>query len=195
MTHSFAVSFDYRCPFARNAQEAVVTGLREGRAWDVRFLAFSLDQVHISEDEPPVWEREPDARGTGVLALEWGIAVRDAFPDHFRAAHVALFAARHDHGGKLAEEPVLREAIASIELDPDAVAAEVASGRPLRTLAAEHSEAVSSWAMFGVPTFVVGDRAAFVRLMERDKPEDIERVLELFEFERLNELKYTRIPR
>jgi 2-hydroxychromene-2-carboxylate isomerase len=89
----------------------------------------------------------------------------------------------------------LREAIASIELDPDAVAAEVASGRPLRTLAAEHSEAVSSWAMFGVPTFVVGDRAAFVRLMERDKPEDIERVLELFEFERLNELKYTRIPR
>jgi hypothetical protein len=195
MTQRFAVSFDYRCPFARNAQEAVVSGLRDGRDWDVRFLAFSLDQVHVPDGEPPVWERPPEERGSGVLALEWGIAVRDAFPDHFRAAHVAIFAARHDKGGKLAEEPVLREAIGSVELDPDAVAAEVASGRPLATLAAEHAEAVSSWAMFGVPTFVVGERAAFVRLMERDRPEDVDRVLDLFEFERLNELKYTRIPR
>ena len=38
MTTSFAVTFDYRCPFARNAHEAVVTGLREKRDWDVRFL-------------------------------------------------------------------------------------------------------------------------------------------------------------
>ena len=49
--------------------------------------------------------------------------------------------------------------------------------------------------MFGVPTFVVGDRAVFVRLMERDRPDDIDRVLDLFEFERLNEFKHTRIPR
>ena len=31
--------------------------------------------------------------------------------------------------------------------------------------------------------------------MERDRPDDIDRVLDLFEFERLNEFKYTRIPR
>jgi protein-disulfide isomerase-like protein with CxxC motif len=195
MTRSFAVSFDYRCPFARNAQEAVVSGLKEGRDWDVRFLAFSLDQVHVPEDEPPVWDREPDARGTGVLALEWGVAARDTFPEQFLAAHVALFAARHDRGGKLDEEPVLRDAVASVGLDPDAVAAEVASGRPLKTLAAEHTEAVKDYAMFGVPTFVLDGRAAFVRLMERDRIEDIEQVLELFAFARLNELKYTRIPR
>ena len=185
MTDSFAVSFDYRCPFARNAEEAVVTGLREGRDWDVRFLAFSLDQVHVAEGEPPVWERPPAERGSGVLAVEWGIAVRDAFPTISCAADVAIFVARHDLGGKLAEESVLREAIGSIELDPGAVAAEVATGRPLQTLAAEHTEAVKQWAMFGVPTFVVGDRAAFVRLMERDRPEDVDRVLELFAFERL----------
>ena len=195
MPDTFAVSFDYRCPFARNAQEAVVSGLRQGRDWDVRFLAFSLDQVHVEEGEPPVWERPPTERGSGVLALEWGIAVRDAFPDHFWAAHVALFAARHDRGEKLADEAVLRQAIASVELDPDAVAAEVASGRPLQTLADEHTEARKRWAMFGVPTFAVDDRAVFVRLMERDVPEDVDRVLELFAFARLNEFKYTRIPR
>ena len=49
MTQRFAVSFDYRCPFARNAQEAVVTGLREGRDWDVRFLAFSTEIIDLSE--------------------------------------------------------------------------------------------------------------------------------------------------
>jgi hypothetical protein len=195
MPHSFAISFDYRCPFARNAQESVVNGLRQGKDWDVQFVAFSLDQVHVPEGEPPVWERPPGERGSGVLALEWGIAVRDAFPEHFWAAHLALFAARHDHGEKLADEDVLRKAIISVELDPNAVAAEVASGRPLQTLAGEHSDAVKRWGMFGVPTFCVGDRAVFVRLMDRDTPDDIDPILNLFAFEGLNEFKHTRIPR
>ena len=49
----------------------------------------------------------PGERGTGVLALEWGIAVRDAFPDHFLDWHIALFAARHDQGEKIATSDVL----------------------------------------------------------------------------------------
>ena len=42
MTHEFAVTFDYRCPFARNAHEAVVTGLREGRDWNVLSRSASV---------------------------------------------------------------------------------------------------------------------------------------------------------
>ena len=34
-THTFAVTWDYRCPFARNAHEHVVTGLQGGADWDV----------------------------------------------------------------------------------------------------------------------------------------------------------------
>ena len=192
---SFAVSFDYRCPFARNAHEAVVHGVEQGRDWEVRYLAFSLDQIHVAEDEVPVWDRAPDQRGTGILALEWGVAVRDAFPETFGKFHVAAFAQRHDHGLKLADEEVLRDAATSVGLDANAIADEVASGRPLKTVAAEHTEAVKQWHMFGVPTFVVGDRSVFVRLMERDMPEDVDRVLDLMAFERLNEFKYTRIPR
>jgi len=195
MTRSFTVSFDYRCPFARNAHEAVVSGLRAGRDWDVRFVPFSLDQAHVAEGEPPVWERAPGKWGTGVLALLWGIAVRDAFPDRFFDYHVALFAARHDHGRKLGHEDVMRDTASEVGLDVDAVADEVASGRPLDTLAREHREAVKRWEMFGVPTFTVGDRAVFVRLMERDRPDDVDRVLEMLDFERLNEFKHTRIPR
>src|SRR5690349_23604548 len=109
MTRAFAVTFDYRCPFARNAHEAVVTALREGRDWDVTFTPFSLDQVHVEEGETPVWERDPAEWGTGVNALLWGIAIRDEKPDNFLDWHVAAFAARHDEGRKIAKLDVLRD--------------------------------------------------------------------------------------
>jgi hypothetical protein len=195
LTRTFAVTFDYRCPFARNAHEAVVTGLRSGRDWDVRFVPFSLDQAHVDEGEPPVWERTPDVWGTGVLALLWGIAVRDTFPDSFFDWHIAAFAARHDEGRKLAHEAVLRDVATTVGLDANAVAEAVASGRPLDVLAEEHTEAVKRWAVFGVPTFIVGDRAVFLRVMERDRPDDVDRTLDLLEWRELNEFKHTRIPR
>jgi hypothetical protein len=195
VAHTFAVSFDYRCPFARNAHESVVAGLREGRDWAVTFVPFSLDQVHVEEGEPPVWERDPSAWGTGVNALCWGIAVRDEFADHFLDWHVAAFGARHDEGRKIAKVEVLREIAASVGLDPDAVAAVVETGRPLERLAQEHTDAVKRHAMFGVPTFVVGDRAIFVRFMDRKNPSDIDRALELLEWADLNEFKQTTVPR
>jgi len=195
MSRSFAVTFDYRCPFARNAHEAVVTGLREGRDWDVRFLAFSLDQVHVEEGAIAVWDRPPMERGTGVLALQWGVAVRDRFADNFHDFHVELFAARHDHAQKLGHEDVIRDVAAKVGLDVDAVAAEVESGRPLKTVAEEHTEAVKEWNVFGVPTFVEGDTAVFIRFMERDRADDVDRALELLPWTRLNEYKHTSIPR
>lgn len=195
MTLSFAVTFDYRCPFARNAHEAVVAGLREGRDWSVRFLPFSLDQAHAGDDEIPVWDRTPGERGTGVLALEWGLAVRDWFPDQFLDWHVAAFAARHDHARQIREESVLRDVAASVGLDPDVVADVVDGEGPLRTLAKEHTEATGRFEVWGVPTFVTGDEAAFVRFMDRGNAAAVDRMLELMAWTELNEFKRTRIPR
>ncbi|MBM3674131.1 MAG: protein-disulfide isomerase [Actinobacteria bacterium] len=195
MPREIAVTFDYRCPFARNGHEAVVNAMRDGADLDVRFLPFSLDQVHVEEGEAPVWERDPSTWGTGVLALCYGIAVRDAFSERFVDAHLALFAARHDHGRKLGHEDVLEEAVASVGLDPAAVKAEAWSGRPLKALAEEHTEAVDRWAVFGVPTFIEGDEAVFVRFMERGRVDDLLRTLDLVGWTRLNEYKRTRIPR
>ena len=195
MTIEFAVSFDYRCPFARNGHESVVTGLRAGRDWDVTFVPFSLDQVHVEEGEPAVWERDPESWGSGVNALLWGIAVRDSFAEKFLDWHMAAFAARHDEGQKIAKPEVLAEVAASVGLDADAVAAEVATGKPLEKLAQEHTDAVKRHAMFGVPTFVRNDQAVFVRLMPRKQPEDVDRVLDLLEWTDLNEFKHTSVPR
>lgn len=173
----------------------MVTALRNGSDLDVRFLAFSLDQAHVPEDEVPVWERPPDERGSGVRSLTWGIAVRDRFAESFPDFHLAMFAARFDEGRKIGNEDVVRDVAATVGLDVDAVAAEVDRGRPLDTLAAEHREGVEKWGAFGVPTFVEGEHAVFVRLMERGRVDDLERVLDLLEWERLNEFKRTRIPR
>jgi DSBA-like thioredoxin domain len=195
VVREIAVTFDYRCPFARNAHEAVVTALRAGKDLDVRFLPFSLDQAHVEEGDPPVWERQPGEWGTGVTALLYGIAVRDQFPERFFDFHLAAFAARHDEGKKLGREEVLQEAVASVGLDVDAVAEEVWSGRPLKTLAAEHTEQVERWNAFGVPTFIEGDEAVFIRFMERNRVDDLERALDLLDWTRFNEFKRTQIPR
>lgn len=199
VSRSVAVTFDYRCPFARNAHEAVVAAIRAGAgtstAIDYRFVPFSLDQAHIEEGEPPIWDRPNGERGTGVLALEWGIAVRDNFPDRFFDFHLAAFAARHDHGLQIKDEAVLRDVATAAGLDPDAVAGEVAGGRPRKTLATEHTEAVEQWSVFGVPTFIEGDEAVFIRFLERGRVDDLERALDLLPFTRLNEFKRTRIPK
>jgi predicted DsbA family dithiol-disulfide isomerase len=190
-----AVTFDYRCPFARVGHDTVVHAIQEGALSDVtwRFVPFSLDQIHAEEGSPPVWEREPDAWGTGVLSLLYGIAVRDEFPDQFLDAHVALFNARHEHGLQLEDEEVLRNAVSSAGLDADAVATVAWGGQPLKTLAAEHTEAVERWAVFGVPTYIEGEEAVFVRTMERRRIDDLERVVDMLGWTNLNEFKRTRI--
>jgi DSBA-like thioredoxin domain len=197
--HRFAVTFDYLCPFARNASEVVVRALEGGAPHEADFRAFSLSQVHLEEGAEPVWAAERPA--SGVLALQWGLAVRDALPDRFPAVHLALFAARHDHGRDLNDPEVLREAVAAAGLDPDEVEKLVAGGGPAAALAADHTWAVDQHRVFGVPTFVTGERAVFVRLMRRPaSPEaarsTLDRLLTVVaDWPDLNELKATKVPR
>jgi len=196
---SFAITWDYRCPFARNAHEHVVTALRAGAPWDVQFVPFSLGQVHVAEGEADIWERPQD--DSGLLALQAGVVVRDRFPERFLEAHEALFALRHDHGGKLRDEAALREALTTVGVDADAVFAEIASGDPLLVVRQEHEAAAKEHTVWGVPTFIAGDEAAFVRLMDRPQGDaahairSVTQVLDVLANPVLNELKHTSIPR
>jgi hypothetical protein len=197
---SFAVTWDYRCPFARNAQEHVVVALKAGAPWDVRFVPFSLGQVHVAEGEVDIWDRPDD--DSGLLALRAGVVVRDKFPDQFLDAHIALFAARHDEGKKINDEAVVRAALESVGVDADAVIAEIATGGPLETVRREHTEIASSHEVWGVPTFVQGDQAVFVRLMDRPQGDakvatrSVDRVLALLDdWPELNEFKHTSLKR
>ncbi len=200
MSRSFAVTWDYRCPFARNAHEHLLTGLQGGAAWDVRFLVFSLEQAHVEEGGVPVWE-EPD-RHPGLVANLAGVVVRDRFPELFPAVHQALFSAHHDEGLDLRDRAIVAKTLDGAGADGAGVLSEVDAGWPLDVLKAEHTDAVQQFHVFGVPTFIAGDDAVFVRLMNRPDGDaslatsTVERVLELLGgWPELNEFKHTSIPR
>lgn len=197
---AFSVTFDYRCPFARNAHEHVVEALRAGAPWDVTWVPFSLGQVHVAEGEPDIWGRWQD--DSGLLALQAGVVVRDKFTEQFLDAHAALFALRHDHGGRLRDPDAVRQVLHEQGIDADVVLAEIESGAAIATVQAEHERAVREHTVWGVPTFIVGDQAAFVRYMDRPRGDadratrTIERTLDLLEgWVELNEFKHTSIPR
>jgi hypothetical protein len=197
---SFSVTWDYLCPFARNAHEHLATALRSGADWDVHFRYFSLAQAHVPQGGPAVWD-DPYAK-PGVLAGLAGLVVRERDPEHFLDAHMALFAARHDQALDLRQGDVVAGALASAGLDGAGIVGEATSGWAIKQARTEHEESVERWDVFGVPTFISGDKAVFVRLMNRPEGDaklaetSIERVLDLLDnFANLNEYKFTTIPR
>ncbi len=199
-TTEFAVTWAYRCPFARNFSEHVLLGLASGAPWEVTWIPFALEQTHVGEGDPDAWD-DP-SKTPALLSIQAGIAVRDQLPERFPVAHGALFAARHDLGLDLRDPEMVKEVLDATGVDPEAVMAEVATGRPLETLRKEHEQAVAEHAVFGVPTVITAGQATFVRVMNRPRGDadlairTVERVLDLVTgWPELNELKHTTIAR
>lgn len=196
----FAVTWDYRCPFARNVHEHLVAGLQAGADWDVTFSAYSLSQVHVHEGEPDVWDDA--SKRPALLAMLAGIVVRDTRPNDFLKVHHALFTARHDQARDIREAEVLRAILDEQGVDGAEVMAAVDEGWALEAFRKEHEAAVREHAVFGVPTFITGGQAAFVRILTRPEGDGhlairtIERIVDAVGgWSDLNELKHTTIPR
>jgi hypothetical protein len=200
-TASFGLTFDYLCPFARNANEHVVTALQGGAPWDVTFEPFSLTQAHAADDETPVWDRADAAGQSGVLALAVGMSVRALAPERFLATHLELFALRHDLGRDLRDVQELAGALTRAGLEP-APFLERALDEGLAELAESHTRMTTEHQVWGVPTFIGSERAVFVRILDRpegDAPRAtrrIARIVDLLESEReLHEFKQVDLPR
>jgi hypothetical protein len=196
----FSVTWDYRCPFARNAHEHVVAGLQAGAPWEVTFLPFSLSQAHIPEGGTPVWD-DP-AKAKDLMAMAAAVVVRDRHPANFLTLHLALFTARHEGGLDLRDPDVVRRVVQESGAPADAVMAEVEDGWAHKEMRAAHERAVADHEVFGVPTFIVGDDAVFVRLMNRPAGDGalgtatIERTVEMIVGQPdLNEFKHTSLAR
>ena len=200
MSTSFALSWEYRCPFARIVVDHVITALEGGAPWEVEWVPFSLTQAHVGEGEIDAWD-DPTKADT-LYAMEAGIVVRDTVPDRFLAVHRGLFDARHDLGQDLRQTSVVRAVLEAHGVDADAVDAEISAGWPRSEFRKAHTDAVDTREVFGVPTFLVGDASVFVRLMDRPEGDaalarrTVERVLDTITgWPSLNEFKHTRIPR
>jgi hypothetical protein len=195
----FDLSFDYRCPFAKNIHLHVVTALRVGADFNVNFVPWSLSQGSRSVGAPDVWN-DPAYDGD-LLSLAAGISVRDQQSEYFLDAHEALFRARHDRAIRLITLDEISNVLAPLGVDMAKVAADVASRRPHDVIAASHKE-FDRFEAFGVPTFVVNDDATFVRYMSEpsDSPEEsVELITSLLTMMTsradLNEFKHTQLPR
>jgi DSBA-like thioredoxin domain len=195
---SFAVTWDYRCPFARNAHEHLAAALAGGADWDVTFLPFSLSQAHVPEGGTPVWDDPGKAQD--LLALGAGVVVRDQYPEQFLDAHIALFSVRHDEGLDLRQPDVVASVLERVGVPGDKVVAEAATGAVIDDIRRAHEHAAGQLDVFGVPTFIVGDGAVFVRLMSRPAGDvalatrTVQGVLDLFDtMPDLNEFKYTKL--
>jgi hypothetical protein len=170
-----------------------------GDEWQVRWLAFSLNQTKVIEGEPDVWD-DPEMAGAR-LAVEVGIAVRDGWAEAFPQVHRGLFAARHDRGLDIREHDVVAGVLTAEGLDPDKVFDEVFGCRPREVFRTEHEAAVGEHKVFGVPTVIAGGQAVFVRILGRPGRDaalartTVERCIDLATgWPALNEFKHTSIP-
>ena len=134
--------------------------------------------------------------------MQAAVVVRDEFPDRFLDAHEALFALRHDEGKHLEDPEEVRRVLTAVGVDADEVFARIDGGEALECVRAEHTAAAEDHEVWGVPTFIEGEGAVFVRLMERPRGDaelatrTIERVVSLLtEFPELNEFKHTSLKR
>jgi hypothetical protein len=196
--HTFQLSYDYRCPFAKNIHLHVITALRAGADFEVTFVPWTMSQGYRVDGAPDVWD-DPSRDGEH-LALAVSTSVRDEQPAAFLDVHEALFRARHERGLRLVTRDEITQALAGTSVDMNQVFADVDSRRPHKVLGESFRE-FERYETFGVPTFVLNGDATFVRYMNAPDGDGaasialIESLLTLMsEQGALNEFKHTRVP-
>lgn len=195
---SFDLSYDYRCPFAKNMHLHVLAALRAGADFDVTFVPWTMTQGYVAPGRPDSWD-DP-AYDADHLSMYVSISVRDQQPKLFLAAHEALFRARHERAIRLVTFEEIEGILQPLGVDMEEVRADVASRRPHEVMAQSFAQ-FDKYEAFGVPTFVVDGDATFVRYMTTPSADlqasvkVIESILSLIALEpELNEFKHTRLP-
>jgi predicted DsbA family dithiol-disulfide isomerase len=195
---SFQLSYDYRCPFAKNVHLHVVTALRAGANFDVTFVPWTMSQGYTTDGAPDVWD-DP-ARDAELLALAVSTSIRDLQPEHFIDAHEALFRARHEQAVRLVTTTEISNVLGSTGVDLSEVFDDVETRRPHKVIGESFRE-FDRYEAFGVPTFVVGNDATFVRYMNGPSEDAgasialIESLITLMSDQSaLNEFKHTKLP-
>lgn len=195
---NFDVSYDYRCPFARNIHLHLIAALNAGADFDVNFIPWTMSQGYKSVGAPDVWN-DP-SRDSDVLALAVSTSVRDQQPELFLTAHEALFRARHERAIRLVTMEEIDQVLARLGVDMQRVRDDVATRRPHQVIGESFAQ-FERYEAFGVPTFVVNGDATFVRYMTgpsdnaHDSIKMLDALVTLMEHEpELNEFKHTRVP-
>jgi len=195
---AFELSYDYRCPFAKNIHLHMVSALKAGGKFDVTFVPWTMSQGHRPEGSPDVWENEK--YNAELLALAVSTSIRDQQPDLFLDAHDAMFRGRHEKGVRLVNIEEIDGLLSPLGVDMQMVRDDVASRRPHQVIG-ESFKRFEKVESFGVPTFVIGNDATFVRYMNGPTSDAqasiavIESLVSMMANQpEINEFKHTRAP-
>jgi hypothetical protein len=176
---NFQVSYDYRCPFAKNIHLHLVTALQAGADFQVNFIPWTLSQGYREDGAPDVWN--------------------DLARDSELLAHEALFKARHERAIRLVTIEEIDEVLGPVGVDMQRVRDDVATRRPHQVIGESFAQ-YERYEAFGVPTFVVNGDATFVRYMTApgdnayDSIKMLDALVTMMELEpALNEFKHTRV--
>jgi len=177
-TIKFDVFFDYMCPYVYRASRLIDAVVRSGdRELDVRWRYFSLTQVNSKNDGWTVWNAPPFELVRGQTAFRAAEAARRQ--GRFDQLHPVLLAARHRDRLDIDDLDVLTGVAAAAGLDADRLRSDMSDPTILETLAADHTNGVEEYGVFGTPTLVFnGGAAAYVRLAEAI---DEDRAIEVFD--------------
>ncbi|MDE3107770.1 MAG: DsbA family protein [Acidobacteriota bacterium] len=195
---SFKLSYDYRCPFAKNIHLHAIAALRAGADFSIEFSPWTMSQGYRDAGAPDVWV-DP-AKDADLLALAVSVSIRDQQSAHFLDAHEALFRGRHERGLALKSWADVETALAATKVDLAAVRRDVNTRRPHEVIGATFRE-FENYEAFGVPTFVVDGDATFVRYMQAPSGNGqasaklLDSLVTLMSSEMdLNEFKHTKVP-
>jgi len=146
------VYIDFLCPWAYRGSMWLAEVADAGRIRP-RFQFFSLSQNHQARDgspNPPVWERDPQAKG--LPAFLAATAARAQGPELGDRYRLALQRGRHEEHLPLDQHATHRIVAERAGLDVARWEQDLEAAN-FTTLAKEHAEAVRR-GVFGVPTLV-----------------------------------------
>jgi predicted DsbA family dithiol-disulfide isomerase len=175
------VFYDYNCPFVFRASRMLDAVARSGER-DVRvgWRYFSLAQVNHRSDDPDdgwtVWDAPESEPVRGRLAFKAAEAARRQ--DRFDALHHGLLAARHVERRDIDSFDVVEEVAGAAGLDLAWFRRDLADPEILRRLARDHTEGRDVHGVFGTPTLVLREGAAYLRLARELDEADAGRVFD-----------------
>lgn len=162
------VYFDYVCPFAYRGVRLFTEMQHRRPDLDVTWRHYPLEQINARDRDWKLWEQplhhDAERPGRTLAAFLASHAASLQGEDAFARFRLALFAARHEYGKRIADRDVLLEAARDAGLNMAIFEAhwEGTAGRERLRDDYLSGEGVGA---FGVPTLVVdGCEAAYVRL-------------------------------
>lgn len=127
-----------------------------------------MEQVNQKNGEDwKIWDQPDDFKTRGLWALRASEAARNQGPDAFERFRLGLLIARHEKQEikSLAEPDVLIDFARQAGLDGERFQRDLHDRSLLDRIAADHTEAVTKYGVFGTPTMIFpGGQAAFLKM-------------------------------